>query len=199
MPRTVEFWFDFASTYSYLTAMRIERLCADSGLRLDWKPMLLGPIFADNGWSDSPFNLYPAKGANMWRDMERQSAKLGLPLRRPSHFPRGSLLAARIACANADAPWIGGFVAAVFHANFALDLDIAAPSVIGDILIDLGQDAPDIIARAQQAEAKLALRDQTEMAVQKGVFGAPTMLIGTELFWGNDRLDDALGWAVNAA
>ena len=93
------------------------------------RPFLLGPIFAAQGWNDSPFNIYyPAKGRYMWRDLERVCAKHELAFRRPSAFPRGGLLAARLACLAADEPWCPGFVRAVYHANFVDDRDIADPT-----------------------------------------------------------------------
>lgn len=194
MTRSIEFWFEFASTYSYLSAMRIRKLCDDRQIVLHWKPFLLGPLFARNGWTDSPFNIYPAKGVYMWRDMERQCQRLGLPLQRPSQFPRGSMLAARIVAAQPDAPWIGAFVTSVYTANFAEDRDIATPEVIGDILTRLDQPAADLIATTQQDVVKTALRTQTEQAMTFGLFGAPSFRVGSELFWGDDRLDEALNW-----
>jgi len=86
----VEFWFEFASTYSYPAAMRVEARARAAGVTVEWQPLLLGPIFQAQGWNDSPFNIYPAKGRYMWRDLERVCTGLGLPLRRPSRFPRGS-------------------------------------------------------------------------------------------------------------
>lgn len=194
MAGKIEFWFEFASTYSYLSAMRIGKLCADRQITLEWKPFLLGPLFARNGWTDSPFNIYPTKGVYMWRDMERQCDRLGLPLHRPSQFPRGSVLAARIIAAQPDAPWIGAFVTTVYTANFAEDRDIATPEVIGDILTQLGQPAPDLIAATQQDAIKNALRAQTEQAMEHGLFGAPSFRVDSELFWGDDRLEQALEW-----
>ena len=95
---TLNFWFDFASTYSYPAAMRIEKLAANHGVSVVWRPFLLGPIFAAQGWTDSPFNLQPEKGRYMWRDLERLCQAEGIAFRRPSQFPRNSLLAARVAC-----------------------------------------------------------------------------------------------------
>jgi len=135
------------------------------------------------------------KGRNMWRDLERLCAAEGLPLRRPSAFPRGSLLAARIACAAIDEPWLGAFVRGVYSANFAADRDIADPAVIADLLAQLHQPAEEWIARAGSADTKQALRAQTEAAIARGVFGAPSCLVGDELFWGNDRLEAAIAWA----
>src|SRR4029077_17829199 len=88
----VEFWFEFASTYSYLSVMRIDDLVRPSGVRIVWRPFLLGPIFRSLGWSTSPFLLLKEKGTYMWTDMERQCRKFGLPWQRPTEFPRLSVL-----------------------------------------------------------------------------------------------------------
>jgi len=194
MPKSLEFWFEFASTYSYPAAMRIEQLAADAGARLVWRPFLLGPIFTEQGWYTSPFNIYPAKGKYMWRDLERTCAELGLPFRKPSVFPRNGLLAARIACAFPDAPWIGEFVRGVYTANFARDEEISDPATVATVLSAIGQNPDAVIAMAESPESKAALRTQTEHAVERGIFGAPTVTVETELFWGNDRLEDAVGW-----
>jgi 2-hydroxychromene-2-carboxylate isomerase len=192
MTKPVEFWFEFASTYSYPAAMQIEAACAAHGVPLVWRPFLLGPVFGAQGMTDSPFNLYPVKGAYMWRDLDRICEAAGLPLQKPSTFPRGSMLAARISAANADAGWIGDFVRAVFSANFAEDLDIGQAEVIGSVLEALGQDAASIIENAGTTETKQALRDLTEDAIARGIFGAPSFTVGDELFWGHDRMAIAL-------
>ena len=131
----------------------------------------------------------------MWRDLERVCAKHGLPFRRPSRFPRGSLVAARVACLGADAPWGPPFVAAVYHASFVDDREIGEPAVVGEILTALGQPADALLARAGAPETKDLLRRQTERAAALGIFGAPTCVVADELYWGNDRLEDALAWA----
>jgi 2-hydroxychromene-2-carboxylate isomerase len=195
MAATVEFWFEFASTYSYLAAVRIEQVAAAAGVTVRWKPFLLGPIFKAQGWNDSPFNLYPVKGRYMWRDLERTTAREGVPFRKPSVFPRNGLLAARIACLGAEAAWGPEFVRRVFTANFAEDRDIAAPEILTSILDCLGLDGAVLIGRAVSPEAKEALRNQTDRAMEIGIFGAPTFVVRGELYWGNDRLESALGHA----
>jgi 2-hydroxychromene-2-carboxylate isomerase len=115
----IEVWFEFASTYSHVAVHRVEALAAREGVELAWRVFLLGPIFGAQGWNDSPFNIYPAKGAYMWRDLERRCAQFGIPFRKPSQFPRNGLLAARAALAAETEPWIGRFVRSVYHANFA--------------------------------------------------------------------------------
>jgi 2-hydroxychromene-2-carboxylate isomerase len=188
----VEFWFDFASTYSWVAAGRVERLAGDLGVAVAWRPFLLGPIFQKQGWSDSPFNLYPAKGAYMWRDMERLCSRYGLPFRRPTAFPRNSVQAARIALMGADQPWGPAFVQAVFRANFGDDRDIGEPAVLGEILDGQGLARRDILAQAESPAWRPRLRQQTERAGQLGIFGAPSFVVGSELFWGSDRLEQAL-------
>lgn len=194
----VEFWFEFASTYSYLSVMRIERAAEAAGVDIEWKPFLLGPVFLALGWNDSPFNIYPPKGRYMWRDLERLAEKEGLPFRRPSRFPRNGLLAARVALVGVEEGWVAPFARAVMTANFAEDREIGEEAVIGEILGTLGLPGAEVITRAQADANKLALRCQTERAAELGLFGAPSFRVGEELFWGNDRLEDALAWARRA-
>jgi len=190
----VEFWFEFGSTYSHPAALRVEEIARSANVELAWCPFLLGPIFKSQGWDDSPFNLYPAKGRYMWRDLERLCGALGIPFRRPSQFPRNSLLAARLACWFSKETWLPEFVRQVYLANFAHDLDISDASVIGGILEALGQPA-SVLASAESSEAKSKLRAETERAQGLGIFGAPAFVVDSELFWGNDRLEAAIAWA----
>ncbi len=192
----VEFWFEFASSYSYLAAQRIDRLARPAGVEVIWRPFLLGPVFLSLGWNDSPFNIYPPKGRYMWRDLARLCAKYELPFRLPSQFPRNGLLAARLTLAAGREPWMPDFVRAVLRANFGEDRDISQPAVIREVLADLGVAPEPWLDAAAQDEVKTALRRQTERATELGIFGAPTFLVGGEMFWGNDRLEDALAWAT---
>jgi 2-hydroxychromene-2-carboxylate isomerase len=191
----IEIWFEFASTYSYPAIARVESLAASAGKAIAWRPFLLGPVFARQGWTDSPFNLYPAKGAYMWRDLERTCARLGLPFRRPSVFPRNGLRAARVAIMGENEPWIGAFTRAVYHANFVDDRDISSPDEIVRILDGLGLAGRALVDSSESPEHKPKLREQTERAIALGIFGAPTFVVDGELFWGNDRLDEAIAWA----
>jgi len=190
----IEFWFDFASTYSYPAALRIENLGRSSKVPIVWRPFLLGPIFKAQGWNDSPFNLYPAKGNYMWRDLERVCESVGIPFRRPAVFPRNSVLATRIACFFSEEPWLAEFVRRTFFENFVNDRDISDAAVVGSILETVGQPA-DLISSAQSPKAKAKLRTVIDHAVSKGIFGAPSFVVGSELFWGNDRLESAIAWA----
>jgi 2-hydroxychromene-2-carboxylate isomerase len=190
--RTIEFWFEFGSNYSYLSVMRIEDAARQGGVRIVWRPFLLGPILRALGMETSPFLLQKEKGAYVWQDMVRQCRKYGLPWTRPSAFPRNGVLAARIALLAAEQPWIGVFCGRVMQLNFVHDQDISHPELLGEILNDLGLPANNILSEAQAEPTKTRLRDQTEEARRRGIFGAPTFFVGAEMFWGNDRLDDAL-------
>jgi 2-hydroxychromene-2-carboxylate isomerase len=194
--REIEFWYEFASTYSYPAAMRIAKKAADAGVAVRWRPFLLGPIFGAQGWNDSPFNIYPAKGKNMWRDLERICAAENIPLKQPPYrFPQNGLKAARIALAGESTGWTPDFTRAVYAANFAGQKDIADDAVLGGILRGLDLDPAAVVAAANAPENKERLKAQTEEAIARGVYGAPSFTVGDELFWGNDRLEHALSWA----
>ena len=193
----LQFWFEFASTYSYLAASRLTRAAAARGVDVDWCPFLLGPIFAEMGWRDSPFNIYEAKGVYMWHDVARQAERYGVPFRRPSAFPRNGLLAARIAVVAREEGWIADFVPAVYRANFFDDRDIGERETLADILVALDRNPEKTLARANEPEIKAVLRENVEKARGLGIFGAPTFVVGGELFWGDDRLDLALEKAAN--
>ena len=195
----IEFWFEFASTYSYLAASRIRESAQRARVAVTWQPFLLGPIFAEQGWNDSPFNLYPAKGRYMWRDLERLCRRDGLALTRPSQFPRNGLHAARIACVGLAEDWLPAFVERTYAANFARDADIGDPHVLAEILGGIGAAPEPILAAATSPANKQRLRDQTDRARALGIFGAPTFVARGEIFWGNDRLDDALAFATEGA
>jgi 2-hydroxychromene-2-carboxylate isomerase len=195
---TVEFWYEFASPYSYLAAARIERLMAGTSLRLAWRPFLLGPILAQRAHDPSPFqNPTPAQRRYRWRDVQRLSAVEALPLRLPSTYPRNGLLAARVALVAVAEGWGAAFTQAVYHANFAADRDIAADEVIAAIIGTLGHEPAAILQRARSDDTKARLRAQGEEAIRRGIFGAPSFVVGDELFWGNDRLEQALAWALS--
>jgi 2-hydroxychromene-2-carboxylate isomerase len=192
----LEFWFDFASTYSYVAAMRIGDLCRDAGVELVWRPFSLGPIFAGQGWSDSHFKLNPLRGSYMWRDLERLCAKFGLPWQRPSRFPRPTTLPLRVACSIADEAWCGAFVRRVFVANFGEDREIGEREVIAAILAELGQAPDAVLEHAFEPGRRERLRANTERASALGIFGAPNCLVGDELYWGEETLEDAIAWAT---
>jgi len=187
-------WFDFASNYSYLSVLRLAR---QKEVIVHWKPFLLGPIFKELGWNNSPFVLQKDKGDYVWMDMPRQCAKYDLPWRHPSEFPRRSILAARVALLGDHQPWIAEFCARTMLANFEHDEDIGNETVIAGILTSIGLDADALLTAAQSDDNKARLRARTEEARALHIFGAPTFFAGADMYWGNDRLDDALAAALH--
>jgi 2-hydroxychromene-2-carboxylate isomerase len=202
---TLDFWFEFSSTYSYPATMRIGALAAHARVAVRLRPFLLGPIFQAQGWNTSPFNLYPAKGRHMWRDLERICAELELPFRRPELFPQSGLLAARVALAGLQQPagpavWVEDFCRAVYRAQFAEGRRIDQPETILAILSVLKVDAEQIMAAARSTDIKDKLRAQTAEAQRLEIFGSPTFITSDgEMFWGNDRLESAIAWAKRAS
>ncbi|MCF6275081.1 MAG: 2-hydroxychromene-2-carboxylate isomerase [Robiginitomaculum sp.] len=199
MPTPVEFWFEFASSYSYLSVMRVDAEAKKRGVSVIWRPFLLGPAFKAHGWDTSPFRVYPLKAKYMWRDMERRSAALGIEFNRPppdkmGDFPQFTVTAARIAILGLEQNWGKKFCRNVCKAEWIDSNNIADKVLLEKLALQAG--APqNIMELANQPDAKLKLRTQTERATKLNIFGAPSFTVGEELFWGDDRLEDALDWA----
>ncbi|MBO9558625.1 MAG: 2-hydroxychromene-2-carboxylate isomerase [Caulobacter sp.] len=194
----IEFWYEFGSTYSYPAAMRVERLAQQAGVAVAWRPFLLGPLFhQQQGLTDSPFNAFPVKGEYMWRDLQRVCDQEGLPLVHPSQFPRNGLLAARVAICGLEDGWTPAFSRAVYQANFVEDQDISRPEVLAPLIAGVGAGPEEVLANAASDAIKNRLKDHVRQAQERGLFGAPSFVTADgELFWGNDRLEQALDWAV---
>ena len=202
MTHTLEFWFEFGSTYSYLTAMRIEEAASACGVSIRWRPFLLGPVFGAQGWDTSPFNIYKAKGEYMWRDMARRAARYGLPFRRlpesgPGAFPQNGLIAARIALVGMEEGWGEAFTRAVYSAEFADGHDIADTALLQRLAAEAGA-TDDVLARAQAQGNKDRLKANVDESFRLGIFGAPSFIVDGELYWGDDRLEDALDAAAGS-
>ncbi|MBK9516045.1 MAG: 2-hydroxychromene-2-carboxylate isomerase [Anaeromyxobacter sp.] len=181
---TLEFFFDFTSPYSYLASTQVEALAARTGATLRYRPFLLGGVFKATG-NRAPIETV-AKGRHMWTDLLRWSKRLEVPLRRPQTFPIPSILALRAVLA-APPEALGAASQAVFRAVWAEDREVGKPEVLAAVLTEAGLDGAALVAAAPgQKEALVA---QTQEAVDRGAFGAPTFFVGSELFVGNDRLD----------
>jgi 2-hydroxychromene-2-carboxylate isomerase len=191
----LELFFEFGSQYSYLAAMLADDAARARGLSIVYRPFLLGPIFAAQGYQQPPFVQFATKGAYVWRDLERLCAELELPWNKPTVFPRKGVLAARIALVAVDEGWGVPFTCRVFQLNFVHDQDTEDEAALRSIVSELGQSPDDVIARAMSAENKARLKTQTERAQALGIFGAPTFVVSGELFWGQDRMRQALDWA----
>jgi 2-hydroxychromene-2-carboxylate isomerase len=195
--RSLDFWFDFGSTYSYPTSQRIQALARAADIEVRFRPFMLGAIFKAQGWDTSPFNIYPAKGRYMWRDLQRICDDLKIPLIRPDTFPQNSLLAARVAIAAAEEQWVGDYCVEVFREQFGKGNSISDDGVIHSVIGRFNQEPQRFIERAAAVDVKERLRAETAMAQEIGIFGAPAFVTGDgELFWGNDRLETAVAWSL---
>jgi 2-hydroxychromene-2-carboxylate isomerase len=193
----LDFWYEFASTYSYPAALRIEALAIERNVDIAWRPFLLGPIFKAQGWDSSPFNLFPAKGAYMWRDLERLCDAQGLKFRKPDPFPQSSLLASRLALTDEVTPQRAEFSRRAYLAHFGEGARLDNEAMLCGIIKSLGVDPDAALAQARSDEVKLRLREATDAAIGLKLFGAPSFVTPKgEIFWGNDRLEMALDWAL---
>ena len=191
----VDFWIEYGSTYTYLSVARMGRLAEASGVEVRWQPFFVMPIMAELGMTQGPFLPFPSKTAYMWRDIERRSSRHGIPYARPSTYPVNSLLTARIACIASAEGWCQAFTEDVFRLHWTENILIGSDENLHRALVGLAKDPRLLVEKAQTTEIKEALKKQTERAKSLGIFGAPSFTVSEELFWGDDRLDEALEWA----
>jgi 2-hydroxychromene-2-carboxylate isomerase len=186
MSQTIEFYWDAASTYSYLAATQIERFAAEHGATVVWKPFLLGKAFEATG-NKMPASV-PAKAKYLFKDVGLWAKHYRVPFAMPRVFPLHSVLALRVCIAAARATGTQQFTLALLKAYWAEGQDVSQPETVAALLTAHGLDAPKIMEAATSPEVKDALKANTEEAVARGVFGAPTFFINGQMFWGNDRL-----------
>lgn len=193
---TVDFWFEFGSTYTYLTVARIARTAARAGVEVRWRPFLLVPLLVQAGLPEGPFLPFPNKMAYMWRDLERRAAEHGLAYARPSRYPvEDTLGSARLAYLGAREGWVQAFTETAFLLHWTRDIAIGSPANVEQALRAANQEPEAALARARTDEVKTGLRAQTEEAGRLKIFGSPSFVAAGELFWGDDRLEQALAWA----
>lgn len=185
MTQIVEFFFDCASPYTYLAATQIEAVAGRAGGSVVWRPFLIGKTFEATG-NRMPASV-PAKAQYMFKDLQLWARHYGVPFRFPGIFPINSLLPQRLACAVPDER-LPDYALAVMRAYWSEDQDIQSPEILGAVIDGLGMDGAALLAAAQTEAVKARLRANTEDAIARGAFGAPTFFIGKQQFWGNDRL-----------
>jgi 2-hydroxychromene-2-carboxylate isomerase len=189
----IDFWFSMGSTYSYLSVMRLEELERASGIRFRWRPFHLLVILQE--MNHVPFADKPAKAAYMWRDIERRAAMHGLPVSLPAPYPAKQSIAANlVATVGMRQGWGSDFVRAAYRRWFQLGQETGSEPNISESLREIGQEPQSVLALANAADTKDALMAETGIARDLGIFGSPTFVIGSELFWGDDRLEDAISW-----
>ena len=188
MTKTVEFFYDFGSPTVYLAATQLPAIAAAVGATIDWRPMLLGGVFKSTG-NQSPV-VVPAKAAYMNNDLERFAKRYGVPFRFNPHFPINTLALMRGAVAYQDDVVVSStYRDAIFRAIWVEARNLNEPDVIGQVLSDAGLDPTELMNRIGQQTVKDQLIANTEEAVNRGVFGAPTFFVGEQMFFGQDRLD----------
>lgn len=195
MPK-IDFWFSIGSTYSYLTVMRLADVAAASGVEVSWHPFDVRAIMVEQ--NNVPFKDKPIKTAYMWRDIERRAAKYGRAPRLPAPYPLKDLpFVNQVALLGMEEGWGVAFTRAAYQNWFEKGL---VPDEGAGLLASLqsaGQDPEPTIARASGDAQAAALAQITRKASDLGVFGSPCFAVDGEVFWGDDRLEDAIQWAHN--
>jgi 2-hydroxychromene-2-carboxylate isomerase len=198
MARPIDFWFSIGSTYTYLAVMRADETARANGVRFDWRPFDVRSIMV--AMDNIPFSAKPVKAAYMWRDVERRAKRYGLAWSAVPPYPLKSLaFPNRIALLGAREGWCADYVRAAYRRWFVDGLDASQEPNLSDSLREIGQEPERVLNRAASAELKAALQAETEAASALGIFGAPTFAVGGEIFWGDDRMEDAIAWSRAAA
>lgn len=189
MGKTVEFFFDVGSPAAYLAFQRLPAICEAAHATLHWRPMLLGGVFQATG-NQSPMAV-PAKGRYVLADLQRFARRHGIPFRQNPHFPINTLTLMRMATGLRwrEPQRFLPYVDAVYRAIWVDALDMNDPVVVAGVLRQAGFEPEALLALAGDAQVKQRLKDDTQEAVARGVFGAPTFFVDGEMYWGQDRLD----------
>jgi 2-hydroxychromene-2-carboxylate isomerase len=197
-PDHIDFWFTMGSTYSYLSAMRLAEVERASGIRFRWRPFHLLVILQE--MNHVPFADKPAKSAYMWRDIERRAAMYGIPAKVPAPYPaKQSIVANLVAIVGMREGWGADFVRAAYRRWFVRGEETGSEPNLSESLREIGRDPAAVLAAADSAQTREALAAETAAAKDLGIFGSPTFTVGRELFWGDDRLEDAIGWHRHGA
>lgn len=193
MKRELEFYFFIGSTYSYLSVMRAESLAVRAGVKLVWQPFSVRTLMREQ--NNIPFAGKPIKMKYMWRDVERRAAKFGVPFAGVPPYPIDpGELANHVATLAAGEGWCKEFTQAAYRKWFLEKADPGDPETLRRILEAMGRSGEECIARAASEDIRQEYSSATEKARQLGIFGSPTFVADAELFWGDDRLEDALDW-----
>lgn len=193
MHSRMEFFFFIGSTYSYLSVSRAGALAAQAGVELVWRPFSARTIMREQ--DNIPFATKPVKMKYMWRDVERRAARLGVPFDGVPPYPvDADELANHVATLAAREGWCPEFAQAAYSTWFLGKQDPGQRATLHEILEGLGRDPGECIDGALDASIRQAYSSATGQARQLGIFGSPSFVAGEEIFWGDDRLEDALAW-----
>jgi 2-hydroxychromene-2-carboxylate isomerase len=193
MPHRLDLFFFYGSTYTYLTVMRVERAAARAGVEVRWRPFNVREIMLEQ--DNIPFRDKPVKMRYMWRDIERRAARYGIPFDRVPTYPVDpDSLANRVGVLAAVEGWCPEYTKATYRAWFLEDKPPGDLEHLDSILATLGKDPEAVVSLANSQEIRDRYDSETSVARSMGIFGSPTFAVGDEIFWGDDRLEDALEW-----
>lgn len=189
----IDFWFTMGSTYSYLSVMRLADIERARGIKFDWRPFHLLLILQE--MKHVPFADKPTKSHYMWRDTERRAAMYGLPVKVPAPYPAKQSVAANlVALVGMREGWGADFVRAAYRRWFQQGEETGGEPNLSSSLRDIGQNPDRVLSLSREKAANDTLLSETEAAKKLGIFGSPTFAVGEEIFWGDDRLEDAISW-----
>jgi len=192
----VDFWYSIGSTYSYLTVMRLPALAQSTGLAFRWRPFNVRHIMVEQ--NNVPFKGKPVKAAYMWRDIERRAGRYGLSPSLPAPYPLAELVRANlVATLGAEEGWAEAYTFATYRRWFEAGQPPGEEPNLSASLSDIGQDPARVLDTANSDRIVDGLTRATDEAMSLGIFGSPTFVVDGEVFWGDDRLDDAVDWAQN--
>jgi 2-hydroxychromene-2-carboxylate isomerase len=192
--KPIDFWFSIGSTYTCLTVLRLPAYAEAHGITFAWRPFNVRTILIEQ--NNIPFANKPVKAAYMWRDIARRAGKYGLSLTLPAPYPLEHLpLANQVALLGMQEGWGKEYVVATYRRWFQLGQPAGSEPNLSESLREIGQDPERVVAAARSEAIERALAEETELARSIGVFGAPSFVVDGEVFWGDDRLDDAVSWA----
>lgn len=190
----IDFWYSVGSTYSYLTVMRLPEVAKASGIVFRWRPFNVRHVMIEQ--NNIPFKDKPEKTAYMWRDIQRRAKTYGLTPSIPAPYPlAGLVLANQVAVLGQEEGWVEAYTRATYRRWFDTGQPAGEEPNLSDSLQEIGQDPVRVIETAKSARVVAALALATKEAMELGVFGSPTFAVAGELFWGDDRLEDAVAWA----
>jgi 2-hydroxychromene-2-carboxylate isomerase len=189
----IDFWVSIGSTYSYLSVMRLHAVAGESGVAFRWRPFSVRAIMIEQ--KNIPFVGKPVKLAYMWRDIGRRARARGLEPRLPAPYPLQEFdLANRVAIVGEGEGWCSDYVCAAYRHWFHSANEPGSEPGLSDSLREIGQDPARVVETAKSEEIAERYRLATEEAKSLGVFGSPTFVVDGEVFWGDDRVDDAIRW-----
>ena len=187
MSKSLEFFFDVGSPTTYLAWTQLPKIAAEAGATIIWRPMLLGGVFKATG-NQSPVNI-PAKARYMLQDLARYARRYGVPMTFNPHFPINTLTLMRGAAGYLDSERFARYVHTIFEALWVQQKNLGKPDVVAEVLSAAGFDPADFERLVNDETVKERLKANTEEAVKRGVFGAPAFFVGSEMHFGQDRLD----------